>query len=179
MFKQAKGFTLIELMVTLVVLAVVLGIAIPSFNTQIMNNRSVSLGEDFATAVNFVRSEAVKRRARVSMCASSDGATCTGNWTDGYIAFVDNATSDNAAAPVVSTILRIWGSQDSQAVIDIKRGSTATNFIRYTGTGTLARVSNDPVTIDVAFQNCTGNSARTVAIGLSGLVSVTPTNCSN
>ena len=44
--KKQKAFTLIELMVTISVLGVVLSLAIPSFNKQILNSKSVTMGED-------------------------------------------------------------------------------------------------------------------------------------
>lgn len=177
-----QGFTIIELMVTLAVLAIVLGVALPSFNSQILNNRSVALGEDFATTLNFIRSEAVKRRARVSVCASSDGATCGNDWTEGFIAFVDHATSDVVNPVLVdddgaTTILRVWPAQDSRAVITVKRGAGDINFIRYTGMGTLARISNDPIILEVGLQGCTSDSARRLTIGLAGLVNMANAAC--
>ena len=178
MLKQTKGFTLIELMVTLAVAAIVLGIAVPSFNTQILNNRSIALGEDFATALNFVRSEAVKRGGRVSLCASSDGATCVGNWVDGFIAFVDGAVSDTAGAPVVGTVLRVWEQQNPSAEITVRRGGVDVDFVRYTGLGTLARVaSNNPITVESQLAHCTNNSARRTTVGLSGLVAIEGIAC--
>lgn len=178
-----NGFTIIELMVTLAVFAVVVGVVLPNFNIQILNHRSIALGEDFTTALNFARSEAVKRRARISLCASSDGATCVGAWTDGFMAFVDNATSDDAAAPVlpntdgITTILRVWQRPDTNAVITAKRGANDINFIRYTGLGTLARITDDPITVEAKFSNCTNDSAQRLTIGLSGLISLTRIPC--
>jgi type IV fimbrial biogenesis protein FimT len=172
-----KGFTLIELMITVVIVAVVLGLAVPSFQTQLLNNRSLALGEDFATAINFVRSEAVKRATRVSLCASSDGATCAGEWTDGFIAFVDTAVTDKAAAPIVGTVLREWDEQDPNAVITAESNGTAVTFIRYTSLGTLARVNDKPLEINTELKKCSGNAARKITIGLSGLVGIEKAEC--
>lgn len=172
-----RGFTLIELMVTLAVAAIVLSIAVPSFQTQVRNNQSIALGEDFASAINLVRSEAVKRAGRVSLCASKDGATCSGDWTDGFIAFVDTATTDKAATPGVGLVLRAWAAQDPNAVISVKAGSAATSFIRYTGLGTLARVADEPLVIQAQLKKCKGKAARQINIGLSGLVSVSSIVC--
>lgn len=177
MLKIQKAFTLIELMVTITVLGLVAGMAIPGFNKMIANNRSVTLGEDFASTISFVRSAALKHGKRISLCASSNGLTCSGAWTDGYMVFEDGAVSDNAATPVVTNVLKVWDKPDSQALITVKSGATAITFLRFTGLGTLARVNPDPLEIKVSMQRCTSTSARLIKVGLSGMVSIERTGC--
>ena len=175
-----RGFTLIELMVTLVVAAIALSMAIPSFKSQMLNSKSIALGEDFVGALNFVRSEAVKRSTRVSLCASQDGETCAGDWKDGFIAFVDTADADKAKPPVIAdenAILKIGPKQDVDALISVKSKETDMTFVRYTSLGTLARVEPDPVTITTELKNCTGSAARKISIGLSGLLSLERVAC--
>ena len=189
MSKNQKAFTLIELLVTICVLGVLLSIAVPSFRSQIVNNRSAALGEDIVTAINVVRSEAVKRSTKVSLCASTDGATCSGvatDWVNGFIAVVDYAATDDAAAPLLtdtthltSTILQVWGKQDPNAVIGAVRGTTAISFIRYTSLGTLARLDNNSITVSSEIKKCNGSAARAVVISLTGMVSVTPRACAS
>lgn len=87
--KPAPGFTIIELMVVLVVLAVLLSVGAPSFTNLIRDNRLISAAYDLRGALSTARSEALAQRAFVTVCASNDGATCSGTWEDGYIAFVD------------------------------------------------------------------------------------------
>lgn len=83
--EKQRGFTLIELMVTIVVLAVLLGIAIPSFTESTLGSRLRSEANDLAAGALLARSEAIKRNETVTLCASSDGATCTGTWASGWI----------------------------------------------------------------------------------------------
>ena len=80
-----RGFTLIELMVTLAVAAVLITVAVPNFRMFMVNNRLASQANDLITALSVARSEAVKRGGNVTVCASSDGATCTGTWAQGWI----------------------------------------------------------------------------------------------
>lgn len=169
------GFTIIELMVALVVMAVVVAIAIPSFNTQIQNNRSAGLGEELVAAINYARSEAVKRGRRVSLCGSEAGLACDGSWADGMIVFVDAADSDTAAPEVEEiNILRVW--DDFGAGTNITEANDK-SFIRYTANGTLARVDANAISIDVNVKGCRGEAGRTISISLAGMVSVARANC--
>jgi type IV fimbrial biogenesis protein FimT len=176
--RQQHGFTLIELMVTMAVLAIVIGIAVPSFNNLIQNNRSVALGEELVTALNFARSEAVKRGGRVSLCASADGIACSNNWTDGWMVFVDTAASDTATPPVVANaaaVLRVWQAPNANASITVTQNAVDTNFVRYNSLGALARTGN--VSIRSQLSGCTGESARTITVNRGGTISVANSAC--
>ena len=177
MLKNQKAFTLIELMVVMVVIAIVISVAVPSFKQAILSNKSAALAEDFSTALNFARLEAVKRADRVSLCASSDGSTCTGSWTDGFITFVDTATTNETTTPVVGTILRNWAPSDARTAITVTRAAANTTFIRYTSLGTLARINTSPVIVVTSMQGCVGNAANTITLGLSGVVSIAKSVC--
>ena len=188
MLKNQKAFTLVELLVTLSVVAILIAIAAPSFTTQMLNNRSIALGEDFSNAINMARVEAVKRSGRVSICASIDGQVCAGAgaWANGFIVFVDFAANDTAPAPGMApvggapVILRAWPQQDAQAVINVTSGAPPAvpiNFFRFNGVGGLARVTAAPVIVRARLQNCTSNSQRQITVNLSGMVRVERTPC--
>jgi len=80
------GFTLIELMVTISVLAVLLGIGVPSFRNMIEGNRITTVANDLVNGLQFARSEAIKRGANVTLCSTNDQDTCSGAWTNGWVA---------------------------------------------------------------------------------------------
>ena len=94
------GFTLTELLVTIAVLTALATIAAPSYSSLILNNRISAQVNDMVAAVNLARSEAVTRGNAVTICRSSDGASCAAsgtNWAVGWIVFNDpnaNATVD-------------------------------------------------------------------------------------
>ncbi len=87
-----RGFSLIELMVVMGVLAILLTIGAPTFMNVIRDNRLLSEVYGLRATLNNARSEALTQRSFVTVCESDDGASCanTGNdWNRGYIAFTD------------------------------------------------------------------------------------------
>lgn len=96
-----RGFTLIELMVSIAVLVVLISIAAPSYRRLVVDTRMATQTNEFLTGLQFTRSEAVKRNATVTMCKSSDGAGCaaSGTWAQGWMVFVTVDGSD--------TVLRV------------------------------------------------------------------------
>lgn len=91
---RTGGFTLVEMMVAVLVLAVLLAISAPGLSALIKNNRLLSHVYAMRAALNGARSEALAQRSVVTVCRSSDGTSCSGTaWNQGYIAFID-ADSD-------------------------------------------------------------------------------------
>lgn len=169
------GLTLIELMITLVVVAVLLAIATPNFRTQIINSRTVAMGETLTNTLNFARTEALKRKARVTVCGSTDGASCdTGNWTLGMMVIVDDAATDTTTTPSVNEVLRVVEAFDSGSSITVSNSRT---FVRYLSSGAIARIGNNPLTIQMHVEGCSGNTAQRLSISLSGSISSEKTAC--
>ena len=83
------GFGIIELMVVLGVAGILLTIGVPLFNNLIADNRLLSEVFALRATLSNARTEALTQRSFVTVCRSSDGASCTGNWNQGYIAFTD------------------------------------------------------------------------------------------
>ncbi len=89
-----RGFTLVELMVAIALLAILLGLAAPSFSDWIARTKIQSAASSISVALATARSEAVKRGRDVSVCASTDGSTCaTGsNWATGWLIYATAGT---------------------------------------------------------------------------------------
>lgn len=82
---RMSGFTLVELMITIGVASILLAIAVPSFNQLIVTNRLTTQANEVVAALNFARSEAIKRNTSISFCraGSATETTCAaaaGTW---------------------------------------------------------------------------------------------------
>ncbi len=90
-----KGFTLLELMVTVGVAAILLSVGVPSFRAVIMDNRLVRDSNQFVASINLARSSAVRFQRNATICPSANYSantpTCaaTTDWSDGWIVWVD------------------------------------------------------------------------------------------
>lgn len=91
--QKLSGFTLMELMVVIAVVAIMVTMGGASFRTSLERNRQRSAFNSVLDMVSFARSEAVIRALPVGACASPDGVACNGsNWEDGWLVFVDSGT---------------------------------------------------------------------------------------
>ncbi len=91
--RRLAGFTLVELLVTLAVAAILLAAAAPDFSDLVSRNRRDATVYRLIGDLQFARSEAIKRGTRVSVCgARTDGAEgCGPDWAGGWTVFVDTA----------------------------------------------------------------------------------------
>jgi len=101
--------TLLELLVTISVAAILIAVAVPGLTTFVQNSRDDSEADSLISSLQYARSEAVKRDANVVICASSDEATCNGGtaWNTGWI--VETSAVAPAAPEVLQAIPALGG----------------------------------------------------------------------
>ena len=89
--RYLRGFTLYELLMTILVIGVVLALGIPNMTTFTGNSRITSTANDLHAAFQMARSEAARSKSNLVICASDnpfeDDANCGGTWADGFIVF--------------------------------------------------------------------------------------------
>lgn len=167
--KQQSGFTLVELMITLALVAILATIGVPSFMNFIVNNRLAAQTNELVSALNLARSEAIKRNTRVTVCRSNNGTGCGGTWNNGWIVFVDGGTA--ASVDAGDEILRVWTTGGTDTTLTpTTAGLTAVQFPGFGLTTT--------ATFTLTATHCTGNNARSIDVGASGRISTTKVNCS-
>ena len=169
----ATGFTLIELMVAIALLAILLGLAVPDLRSYLINNRLTAQINDLVADISLARSEAATRGARVTICTSADLETCTGEgdaWQSGRIVFVD--TNSNGTRDATEQILKKTDSLGGSRTL-VAAGFSNTTHISFRPYGGL-----DPATggsfllCDPAVQ-----TGRTVIVAATGRPTASKVTC--
>ncbi|QIL20167.1 GspH/FimT family pseudopilin [Thermomonas sp. HDW16] len=75
-WNAVRGFTLIEVVVTVAIMAIVAAIAVPSFTNLIRGSRLTSSANEMVTMLQTARVSAISKRTSVSVCPSSNGSSC-------------------------------------------------------------------------------------------------------
>lgn len=133
------GFTLVELMVTLAVIGILAIIATPSMTDLINNSRATAQTEELVASLQLARAEAIRRNARVTICAGTAGV-CSGsgtwdNWTvfgrdkTAAVATTDvirdtaASTSMQVAGPAAGIVYKPSGMIDGQQSLEVTKSS--------------------------------------------------------
>lgn len=141
----ARGFTTIELMVTVAILAVLAAIAAPSFNPLIERWKTRQALEELQSSFYFARSEAIKRGGGITITRSDDTTDCqavgsdTSLWSCGWTVFADanNEALQTITVPAKVSITFTDASSNAKLSDPIKvdrwgqfsAGSSTANFV--------------------------------------------------
>jgi type IV fimbrial biogenesis protein FimT len=179
--KQSCGFTAIELMVTVAVIAISLTIAIPSMQQTISSNKAASQVNILESNISYARSEAVKRGSIVSICPrDAAGQNCTANWTNGLLIFSD--ANGNGNIDGADIVLRVTDALSSSMMLSATIAGNPVNFIGFNAVGSSTAANANSVDLTLS-RMCpssstpTMQSARIVTLSPVGHLSMTQGIC--
>ncbi|MDR8014846.1 GspH/FimT family pseudopilin [Ectopseudomonas guguanensis] len=154
----SRAFTLIELMVTLAVLAVVISLAAPSFSNMLQENRLAAMSSELQGALQLARSEAVRRRANVTLCRSNTTQTACSNGTD---------WATGGWMMIAGTeVLKVWDPIQGAVVTGPNSG------IVFRSNGMASAQS-----WTVTHSSCTGQQKRTISVNATGSTTLAKGDC--
>lgn len=160
-----NGFTLVELMVAVAVLAIVLSLGVPSYRALIVNNRLTTQANALVASINLARSEAVKRGVQVRVAVSDE----SNNWGKGWGITVAAAEGDNRV------LLRGQTSFEGSSTLRAKRGDSGVNQVFFSPRGFLV---GGAVTFELCNTGAAANRQKELVISSSGRVEVSDGTCS-
>lgn len=179
--RRQRGYTLIEMLNAVAVLAVTTSVGVPALNGFMVNNRAATQVNSLIGALNYARSEAVSGARRVSLCPYVEDSTAADpasryacldstSWQQGWIVF--RAVVDEAGNPTgAREILRVFGPV---AAGDALSGNVS--MVSYLPTGFLADEATSPQ-FSLIPQSCSAEQRRNVSLSLQGQAHVATASC--
>ena len=185
--KKSKGFTLIEILITLVIVGVLLTVGVPAMKTFLQSGHLVASTNELLSAFHVARSESVKGNARVTICSSSNGTSCSdsASWRDGWVVFFDRngdgagsgAACAAAGAAGGDCLLRVHDGFDDTSLSVSGEDSNSAAITEFTfsarGLPTVGGISQSG-TFSICSFDTSDNviGSRAVVLSLSGRVRI-------
>ena len=133
--RQQHGFTLYELLTTIMIIGVIMAIGVPNMAEFTQNSRLTSTSNDMLASFYIARSEAARSKSNITICASANSldpaAVCGGTFNDGWIVFVD-LNGDLVHDAPAETIVRAYPPVATGVVVTVNANS---NYFAFAGTG--------------------------------------------
>jgi type IV fimbrial biogenesis protein FimT len=129
---QEKGFALIEIITVIAVASILMLFGIPKLSDYLKKTRANTKVQELAHAVQLARSEALSAGSVVTLCKSGDLTSCGGDWSEGYMIFIDRNANHQVDAE--DEILHTWlGNADKEQIR--WRGFPSKNYLQFDAMG--------------------------------------------
>jgi len=140
------GFTLIEILIALSIVAILAGVAVASFSSWVARVKVEEVVDNLQQSIFHARSETIKHGGRIYLCGSVDRSTCGSSFSRGWLVFhdADNSQQVDNGESLIST-MRVDGADFQVAVANADDGQ-ALNGISYNHRG----YSSVPIAITVS-----------------------------
>jgi type IV fimbrial biogenesis protein FimT len=168
-----RGATLVELMMALAVMGVLAGLSTPYLQDMLRNWRITAQINELLSDLSVARGQAAALSTTVTVCASSNGGSCTGTWDQGRIVFTD--ANGDAAVSTGDQILRVTPAINSATTLATTNLANA-GRIQFRPTGMASGATGTGAT----FKFCdsrTGAFGRTITVTPFGRASSATSNC--
>lgn len=166
--RRTSGFTLVELMITVAVLAILVAIGFPSFQSVLRSNRVATGTNELIASLALARSEAIRNTVSSGVCPSANGTSCSDDWSAGWLVWQD--VDGNGNLDGTEPVLRY---SQARTGLELSSGAVVKFVFDSRGRATARNASNAAVAgaqvIDVRSTECSAGQA------LARLLTVTPT----
>lgn len=171
LLRARRGFTLVEVMIAVAIMAILLGIAIPNLQDATLSSKLSTIANNLTGSALLARSEAGKRNTNITLCVSTNGTSCTtGGWEQGWIVMCKtaNATTCDSAGSGSIVILHQKAAPNGFKVTE----ASSANTVIFDSTGT----NSTSATMKVcrSLPNV-GQQERQVSINASGRAAISKT----
>jgi len=179
---QQRGFTLLELMITLMVVGIILGIGVPNFVDFMRNSRMVGAANDLLAAMHVARGAAVSQRTPVTVCGSANPSAalpvCGAGANNGWVVYVDANDTNGDGIPdgngVIDAGEQILLAHDPLPNTLILQANG--NFVSYAPSGFIRDVGGVPSATQFRICDSRGNldigggnsAARAIIVSATG-----------
>jgi type IV fimbrial biogenesis protein FimT len=163
----ARGFTLVELLVTIVIAGVLSLVAAPAMTRMLGSNRVQTENASLVSDLQFARAEAIKQGQPVTVCASADGTNCLGanTWQGGWVVFADKAGNGVYDASADGPVLRRRAAFPGKDTFIASPTTTAVIFNR---DGFTSNLGTSVVTFKLHTADNDAKATRCVAVSIGG-----------
>ncbi|TAK77185.1 MAG: hypothetical protein EPO11_02955 [Gammaproteobacteria bacterium] len=131
---------LVEVLITLCIMSILAAVALPSWHPFFNRENDAVLQNQLLRTIQYARQESEARHVQVGVCKSSNHATCSGDWADGLLVFIDD--NDDGVVSDASKILSVVQEDARGGTIYLRSYPSYLSYLQFLPTG-LVRSSNN------------------------------------